>query len=182
VDSLSDADDRTRLAADVDALGRLVDEVIRTARRPVREGATAEADLAAVAGERVAFWSALAEDGGRPVRFEVPPDPVPVRAAPEDVAAALDALLENVFSHTPDGTAMRVEVTALADGGGRVTVEDAGPGFPAGSARRGVSAGGSTGLGLDIARRTAEASGGTMSTGTGADGGALVELRFGALD
>ena len=66
------------------------------------------------------------------------------------------------------------------DGGGTVTVEDAGPGLSAASARRGVSAGGSTGLGLDIARRTAESSGGSMRTGTGPLGGALVELSLGA--
>ena len=106
--------------------------------------------------------------------------PVPVRASPEDVAAALDALLENVFAHTPDGAALRVTVVADPEGGGTVTVEDAGPGLPTESARRGVSAGGSTGLGLDIARRTAESSGGSMRTGTGLLGGALVELDLGA--
>jgi signal transduction histidine kinase len=180
VDTVADAGDRARLYADVDALARLVDEVIRTARRPVREGAGARADLAAIAAERVAFWSALAEDVGRPVERVLPDAPVPVRAAPEDVAAALDALLENVFAHTPDGAALRVTVAACPDGGGTVTVEDAGPGLPATSARRGVSAGGSTGLGLDIARRTAESSGGAMRTGTGPLGGALVELDLGA--
>jgi signal transduction histidine kinase len=182
LDTVADAGDRARLSADVDALSRLVDEVIRTARRPVREGAAARADLARIAAERVAFWSALAEDVARPVEHVLPEEPVPVRASPEDVAAALDALLENVFSHTPDGAALRVEVTSSPDGGGSVVVEDAGPGFPADAARRGVSAGGSTGLGLDIARRTAESSGGSMRTGTGRLGGALVELRLGPVE
>jgi signal transduction histidine kinase len=179
LDTLADAGDRARLGADVDALARLVDEVIRTARRPVREGAGARADLAGIAAERLAFWSALAEDVGRPVEHMLPDEPVPVRASPEDVAAALDALLENVFAHTPDRAALRVRVTAGPDGGGTITVEDAGPGLPTEPARRGVSAGGSTGLGLDIARRTAESSGGSMRTGTGPLGGALVELRLG---
>ena len=179
VDTVVDAGDRARLTADVDALARLVDEVIRTARRPIREGAGASADLVLVAAERVAFWSALAEDVGRPVESVLPEAAVLVRASPEDLAAALDALLENVFSHTADGAALRVEVTPGPDGGGVVAVEDAGPGFPADSTRRGVSAGGSTGLGLDIARRTAESSAGSMRTGTGPLGGALVELCLG---
>src|SRR6185369_6267128 len=142
---------RTRLEAAVDALHRLVDEVIRTARRPVREGAAPAADLVAVAADRVAFWSALAQDAGRPLRSALPAGPILVRASEADLAAALDALLENVFSHTPDGTPMLVEVVRLRDGGGRVVISDGGPGLNAVPAGRGVSAAGSTGLGMDIA-------------------------------
>jgi signal transduction histidine kinase len=182
VDSLADPEERSRLASDVDAISRSVDDVIRTARRPVREGARPHCDLAEVAAERVAFWSALAEDTGRPVECVLPPHPVPVRAAREDLAAALDALLENVFTHTPDGTALRVEVSALPRGG-RVVVEDAGPGLPASRTGelggRGRSGAGSTGLGLDIARRAAETSGGTMSLGASALGGARIRLDLG---
>jgi hypothetical protein len=129
IDSLADTGERTRLSADIDALTRLVDEVIRTARRPVREGAGAGADVARIAGDRVAYWSALAEDVGRPIEMVGPDTPLLVRASPEDLAAALDALLENVFSHTPDAAAVRVEVAPQPGGGATVTVEDAGPGF-----------------------------------------------------
>jgi signal transduction histidine kinase len=179
VDSLADQDARVRLAADVDALGRQVDEVIRTARRAGRDGAGAATDLVAVTAGRVAFWAALAEDSDRPLEWDRPAGRLPVRASTEDLAAALDAVLGNVFSHTPDGTPLRVEVAATADGGGRVSVADAGGGLPPALAARGVSASGSTGLGLDIARRTAESAGGTLRTGTSHLGGALVELTFG---
>lgn len=178
-DSLRDAEERGRLAADIDALSRSVDEVIRTARRPVREGARPYSDLAEVARERVAFWSVLAEDTGRPVECVLPPYAVRVRTSREDLSAALDALLENVFTHTPDGTAVRVEVAARAEGGGTVIVDDAGPGFADRPARRGHSGAGSTGLGLDIARQAAEASGGGLSVGAGALGGARVRLHLG---
>lgn len=183
VDSLRDSEERSRLAADVDAISRSVDEVIRTARRPLREGARPLSDLAEVAAERVAFWSALAEDTGRPVDCVLPPHAVPVRAAREDLAAALDALLENVFTHTPDGSALRVEVVARPDSG-TLIVDDAGPGLPESRtgdlSGRGRSGAGSTGLGLDIARRVAESSGGTMSLGAGALGGARIRLDLGA--
>ena len=43
-----------------------------------------------------------------------------------------------------------------------VTVSDAGPGTDPAAIERGISGGGSTGLGLDIARRTAVASGGGL--------------------
>lgn len=180
VESLTDLGTRERLAADVDALGRVVDEVIRTARRPVREGLRPAADLVEVTAERVRFWSVLAEETGRPLTVHLPEQPVPVRAARDDLAAALDALLENLFAHTPDDAAAQVSVRAGPDGGGVLTVADAGPGLPAGwRAGRGASGAGSTGLGLDIARRTAEAAGGQLRAGTGPLGGARIELSFG---
>jgi signal transduction histidine kinase len=178
IDSLSDDAQRRRLVSGLDALHRLIDEVIRTARRPERDGVGAAADLVAVCAERVAFWSALAQDAGRPVDCLGPAGPIRVRASAADLAAALDALLENVFTHTPDGTPMRVEVTRLSDGGGRVVISDGGPGLNAVPAGRGVSAAGSTGLGMDIARRTAEAAGGAMRTGRSELGGAAVQLTF----
>jgi signal transduction histidine kinase len=174
VDSVHDPTDQARLSTDVDALVRGVDEVIRTARRPMREGAHARSELVAIARDRTAFWSALAEDSGRSLALTLPSQPIPVRVPPQDLAAALDALLENVFSHTAEGTPLRVQVTPTA-GGGVVTVEDAGHGFTATAA---PATEGSTGLGLDIARRTAQAAGGSMRQGTGPLGGALVELTF----
>src|SRR5262249_7659358 len=168
VESVRDPDDRTRLSADVDSLNRLVDEVIRTARRPVREGAGAPTDLVAVVNERIAFWEALAEDTGRPMQARVAPGPLWVRASRDDLMAAVDALLGNVFSHTPDDAAVRVEVAARRGSGVRLTVEDAGPGLgPAThlAATRGISAGGAPRVGLDIAPPTAAAARGALRLG-----------------
>jgi signal transduction histidine kinase len=179
-ESLRDGDEQARLLADIDALGRVVDEIIRTARRPVREGARPQADLAQVAGERVGYWSVLAEESGRTLEARLPEHPVPVRASRDDLAAALDALLENVFAHTPDGAPAQVEVQSRPDGGGVLVMDDGGPGMPGGlTAARGRSGHGSTGLGLDIARRTAEAAGGTLRVGTGPLGGARIILELG---
>jgi len=168
-EAVDDPQDRQRFAGDVDHLARVVDEVIRTARRPVREGAGAHTDLGAVVAERIAFWSPLAEDDGRAIESVAPTGAVLVRGSEADIGAAVDALIQNVFAHTPDGTGMRIEVTARTEGGGVLLVADDGPGFsepgsPDGGVARGAS-GTSTGLGLDIARRTAEASGGGMRIG-----------------
>jgi signal transduction histidine kinase len=54
-------------------------------------------------------------------------------------------------------------------------VTDDGPGFEPAVIARGVTCGTSTGLGLDIARRMAEAGGGSMAIA-----GSSVTLRFGA--
>ncbi|GIH02680.1 two-component sensor histidine kinase [Rhizocola hellebori] len=176
VESLPDGEERARLAADVDALSRAVDEVIRGARRPIRDGVRTHADLKAVAQERIDFWSALAEETGRPVTQHLPTQPVPVRASPEDLSATLDALLENVFTHTPDQAQVRISVAPLATGGGRLTIEDAGPGL---ATQPSEPAMGSTGLGLRIARRTAEAAGGTITIDTSPLLGARVTIDLG---
>jgi signal transduction histidine kinase len=117
-----------------------------------------------VVGDRIRFWSVLAEEEHRPVTVELPQVPLAVRVAAGDLAAAVDALLGNVFTHTPEGTALTVRVRPRPGGGATVAVADEGPGLPGGenAVERGRSGAGSTGLGLDIARRTAEVSGGAL--------------------
>jgi signal transduction histidine kinase len=170
---------RARVLEGVEAVDRAVDHVIREARRPVREGLAAGCDAVAVGVERTHFWSALAADEGRPLRIEHDPGPLPVRVPADDLAAALDALLGNVFAHTPDGTPAVVTVRARDGGGAVVVVADEGPGVPPDAVARGRSGGGSTGLGLDIARRTAESSGGAFAVRSTAAGTEVV-LELGA--
>ncbi|HEX9232218.1 MAG TPA: HAMP domain-containing sensor histidine kinase, partial [Jatrophihabitantaceae bacterium] len=118
----------------------------------------------------------------------LPDSPLPVRASAEDLAVAVDALLENVIAHTPEGTAFAVSLSPGSDsasgsrsgpgsdGGATLVVTDDGPGLPDGAGVRGRSDRGSSGLGLDIARQCAEASGGSMRVGRSASGGAVVTL------
>ena len=171
--------DRERLRADVDALSLGVDEVISEARRTVREGLGAGCDAAAVVAERVHFWSVLAEEEDRSVSVDIDGGPLPVRVPAGDLAAAVDAVLGNVFAHTPEGTPFAVTVRRKEGGGAEVVVIDRGPGLPEGALERGSSAAGSTGLGLDIARRTAEASGGRLRVGA-TSSGTEVTLELGA--
>ena len=176
-ESLRDPEEAERVTAAADGIERAVTAVIQQARRRGAERA-GSCDATAVVTDRVAFWTVLAEDTEREVTRTLPSAPLPVAISADDLAAALDALLANVFAHTPDGTALAVTLTPGATGGAVLTVSDAGPGFPARPPQRGVSGAGSTGLGLDIARRAAEEAGGALHVESAPGGGAQVRLEL----
>jgi len=171
-----------RVVAAIDDLERAVTQVIRDARARGVDGQS-RCDASAVVTDRVKFWSALAEDTGRQISTSVPPDPAPVRCSAAELSAALDALLGNVFAHTPDGVPFTVSLERVESDAVRIVVADGGSGFgvtdPVG---RGHSGGTSTGLGLDIARRVAESSGGRLTVGASDLGGAAVALELGAAE
>ncbi|MCO6009444.1 HAMP domain-containing histidine kinase [Actinoallomurus purpureus] len=154
-----------------------IDIVIKTAQRPGGEHATTTCDATEVVRDRVAFWSVLAEDQGRDWRLDGFDHPVPVPVGQGELAAALDAVLGNLFHHTPEGTEFAVTMRTGPDRVG-VLVSDAGPGIadPQFALQRGRSGGGSTGLGLDIVRRLAESTGGELRIGRSALGGAQVGI------
>ncbi|MEU6402186.1 HAMP domain-containing sensor histidine kinase [Streptomyces sp. NPDC046985] len=181
--SLGDGPAAEQTRSAVAQLEREVDAIIRTARQAKPQtaapGPGAGCDAAEVVRERMAFWSALAEDEGRTWRVAGAERPTRVPVARADLAAALDALLGNVFRHTAEGTAFAVDVHN-ADDAVIVLVSDAGPGISdpeAAMARgRGSGADGSTGLGLDIVRRLAESTGGDVRIGSSVLGGTEVRL------
>jgi signal transduction histidine kinase len=181
IDGLRDLDERSRMTDDVEALTAAIDRVIRDARNRVQDPQRSQADLALIARDRVAFWAALADDQGRAYHTDIPDLPCPVEVAPDDLEAAIDALLNNVFAHTGDRDSFMVIVTPRRAGGGVLVVEDEGPGVAdeGAAATRGVSAAGSTGLGLDIARTTAEASGGRLEVTRASAGGTRVTMELG---
>jgi len=177
-ESLADPADAERIGHQVDVLERTVTELIKATRKPV-SAHIPRSDGTAIVAERVTFWSALAEEQRRTVHLSVPSRPLPVRVPAEDLSACLDVLLTNVFAHTPEGSALQVTLQERS-GAAYLVVDDSGPGFGERHLlRRGVSTAASTGLGLDIVRRTAEASGGSLQLGVSPAGGAQVTVRLG---
>jgi signal transduction histidine kinase len=159
-----------------------VDQLINTTRQAVA-AQVADApeeglcDASEVVRDRMVFWSALAGDQDRKCRVVGAQLRIPVPVARAELAAALDAVLGNVFRYTPQGTAFEVGITRR-DGWVALRVDDAGPGIddPEKALRRGESEMGSTGLGLDIARRAAQATGGSVSLDRAVMGGASVVM------
>jgi len=158
-----------------------VDSLINTTRKAVAAQVAAPedglCDASEVVRERMVFWSALAGDQNRPNQVVGAHLRIPVPVARAELAAALDAVLGNVFRYTPQGTAFEVGISRR-DGWVALRVDDAGPGIPnpEKALKRGQSNKGSTGLGLDIARRAAQAAGGSVSLDRAAMGGASVVM------
>lgn len=179
VDGLPESSQKDRLHADLDELQRTTDFIIREARRPVRNDAEQWCNVAAIVGDRAAFWLPLVLEQNREVDVRIDQDEAIVAMAIGDAEAMIDALLENVLAHTPEGAPMCVCV-AVDQAVVRISVEDGGPGLSdASMVTRGISTGDSTGLGLDIVRRAVEASDGTMAIGSSvALGGASVVLEL----
>lgn len=158
-----------------------VDSLINTTRKAVAAQVAAPedglCDASEVVRDRMVFWSALAGDQERPYRVVGAQLRIPVPVARAELAAALDAVIGNVFRYTPQGTAFEVGISRR-DGWVAVRVDDAGAGIEdtQKALLRGESDQGSTGLGLDIARRAAQSTGGSVSLDRAAMGGASVVM------
>ncbi|HEX5118491.1 MAG TPA: HAMP domain-containing sensor histidine kinase [Pseudonocardiaceae bacterium] len=175
-ESLRDPADAERITGHADTLEREVTTLIEQARD--RDAGPGACDAAEVVAERARFWSVLAQDQDRHATLDAVAGPLPVAVDRPELAACLDALLGNVFAHTPEGTAYAIRLVPGAGGGARLVVEDEGPGFAA-DVSRGTSGAGSTGLGLDIARQTARASGGALTVTRTHPHGARIVLDLG---
>ncbi|WP_331737919.1 HAMP domain-containing sensor histidine kinase [Streptomyces sp. NBC_01276] len=165
------------------AVGPMARGLLGTERPPGRgtgaaAGAGPRSEAAEVVRRRTAFWAVLAEQQNRSCSLDITQEPTAVGLSDDDVAAVVDALIGNVFRHTPEGTAFAVAVVRTAQAV-ELVVEDGGPGIP--EPDRALSRGsstGSTGLGLDIARRAATATGGTVRVTRGPLGGAHITVTL----
>ena len=175
-----------RITEAVAQLESELDSIITAARTPLAAGPAngtipaRPSEVTEVVAMRLDFWSVLATQQDRLYERSFTPRPTPVRFPEDDLAAVVDALIGNVFRHTPQGTAFAVRVERTV----RhvvLTVEDAGPGVadPDAALTRGVSIGGSTGLVLDFVARAARAAGGELEISGAPMGGARVRVSFG---
>ncbi|MFB6137614.1 MAG: sensor histidine kinase [Halobacteriaceae archaeon] len=157
-----------------DALSRMesiVEETLVLARAGSAVGEPEPVDLAAVVE---ASWATV-ETGQ--ATLEVDPLPV-VSGDPDRLRHVFENLFRNAVEH---GDAdVSVHVGPLPDGAGFI-VEDDGPGIPAAEREAvfdpGHSTGGSSGFGLDIVGRIADAHGWDVRVAESPDGGARFEFR-----
>lgn len=177
-EKISDLADRAEVLTQVDRLEQAIDQLIVTARsRPAESGGHCNLDR--VVTDRAAFWRVLADEQGRRLTVETGASGVELGMMAETVEAGIDTLIGNVFAHTDPGTDFAVR-TGVTESRPWLEVADEGPGLPdASMAARGISGGGSTGLGLDIVKRMADLTGGELEMGNRPGSGAVVRIWFG---
>ncbi len=167
VERVAEPDVSERLQLHVGRLQRTIDSIVKDARRPVRTDTSASSDIVATVRDRVNFWLILAEEQGRTLTTSLPSGPVRVRAHESDVSDLFDVLVDNVFAHTADGVPFSV-LLEVHDDRVDLRVSDEGAGFD--PRQEHVPREGSTGLGLEMARRTARGFGGDLSVLSGSGG------------
>jgi signal transduction histidine kinase len=159
--------------AEVERLTRLLNSLLTLAREGDRPTLRAPASLRAASEAAYERWLPRAVATGHTLALDGDGDAF-VRAGEEDVAIALDNLIENALVYAPPGTT----VTLTWDRQGRLAVVDEGPGVPPGDERRvferfrrGRTDRPGTGLGLAIVETLARRWGGSASIRTRDGGG-----------
>jgi len=118
-------------------------------------------DLCALAREVAREFGARADLRGSRLELRTPDRPVIAAADPERVRQIIRILLDNAFTHTPEGASVTV-TTYSVDRRAELTVSDDGPGIPQRVQARiferfyTANASGGSGLGLAIARELAQ--------------------------
>ncbi len=178
VESIADDEERARVATGLETVEAAVSRLIQETRQ-APQPAHRRADLSQAVRDRMAFWSLLAKSQQRPVEVRAPSRRVDVSLGRDELDAAIDALLSNVFAHTPEGTGFSVQLRPSpgASSTWSLIVEDQGGRTGADPSATNGRPGG-TGLGLDIVRRTAVLGGGSAEIGLGASGGYRIEVRL----
>lgn len=155
------AEDGAAALEQAERLAKVLDELLAAASAARSVGAEPidlTAELPAIAAE----WRELLRAEGRTLRLRVP-DRLVARATPARLREAIGVLLDNSLRHGQGAVTVQAR---RGEGTVVVEVSDAGPGVPdelAGHVfERGVSGGGSTGVGLALARALVDADGGRL--------------------
>jgi signal transduction histidine kinase len=170
---------------ETERLARLLSGLLTLAREGEPPTLREPASLVAAAEAALDRWTPTAEQDGHELDLSIEDDAY-ARITAEDVAVALDNMIENALVYASGGGTVTIAVSA-SERECFVAVLDEGPGFEPGEEERvferfarggaGRSAPG-TGLGLSIVQTLARRWGGDVRIANRPEGGAKVELRL----
>lgn len=169
--------------SELNRLSRISDGLLTIARMEQPNGLRlVPVDLAEILSRSIRHWSGAAS---RRWLLDVGTD-VGVRADPDRVEAAVDALLENAVQHTEEGGLIALTLRAdgdcvvlgVADDGAGVPVEQRDRIFERFYRRNSERNPSGSGLGLSIVQAIAVAHDGQVSVGRGTPGGAAFSVRL----
>jgi signal transduction histidine kinase len=183
LDLMDDRATAARLIDDVDAMTRLVTQLLDNVRLDSPGGLPMERiDLAAAVRDScAAIWPLMVREGRH---FEVTgvDKPVWIRGNYDSICRSLRNLLENALSHTPRRTPVSVGLSDTS-----VNISDGGPGIPPEDRekifeifwRKNPSQGTGAGIGLSIVKKSMELHGGNVNVTVGHGGcGSAFVLNF----
>jgi signal transduction histidine kinase len=159
------ADEANAALEQADRLAGVLDELLAAARAARAVGAE-PIDLSDELGRIAEEWRELLRAEGRTLRLKVS-DGLLARVTPARLREAIGVLLDNALRHGAGTVSLAARhgdgtvVIEVSDSGGGVPDELAGHIF-----ERGVSGGGSTGVGLALARALVDADGGRLELST----------------
>jgi signal transduction histidine kinase len=183
IDMLADPDTAQALRKDIEAMSRVVTQLLESAEvETLNLPSTETADLTAVARSVVEALAPLAVMQKKSVALNEPDAPVWVHGNAELIERAIRNLVENGIAHTEQGTEVEIEV----DASGTLRVLDRGPGIAEQDRdlifqrfwRGDRNKPGGAGLGLSIVQGILRSVGGTIEVGNRAQGGAEFIARF----
>lgn len=181
-DTITDPCISQRFRQDMDAMGRLISQMLDKARlNAIREKSKECVDLRDLVRKVCAdMWPLLVQEG-RPFDVSGLDHPAMVYGDEWAIYGAVRNLISNALIHTPPGSKIEVVLD-----GGNILVRDYGPGIAHEDReqvfrrfwRKDKSSNQGSGLGLTIVRRVMELHGGTVSVDSHPDGGAVFTLSF----
>ncbi len=183
IDGLGNSEPIGRLAADVDRMTRVVNQLLGVARLQAHQVPLDDPiNLSALTREVLAAIAPVAHAADKDVELAAPEAPVMITGNANALEEALTNLVDNALVHTPAGQVVEVGVSADAI----VEVRDHGPGVrdeikarlfePFWRADDSKSRG--TGLGLAIVAEIAAAHGGAVGVENHPEGGAVFRLTL----
>jgi signal transduction histidine kinase len=170
-----------------DRATRLVSQLLSLMRSDAAPAASSQSPLRLdeLSQERLAALGGIARQRG--VELELEADtPVTISGERQGLITLIDNLVENAIKYSPAGSSVVMRVAPDAAGGAQLSVEDAGPGIPAGLRERVFErfyrapeqTQPGSGLGLAIVRAVAEAHHARVELGETNGAGLRVTVHF----